>query len=219
MPAFIQDRTSLTGRSTLQGMERAGYERFGLTRLRWRLRGASQWPAFGAAVLAETLLLHWLPIAGSGTGVASAVLLALLFNLVAVAVLAPLLGLVVRRVRRDLPRVVARDYAGTGLVAAIAVVVVVLGVLHHPAMSAQERSFRALSDAVRSYVGAHAPPVVQANVDRTDVIALDTALDRACVPAPAGRSWCMLVDTSGARPQVRRDSSSSPNSALGHPIG
>lgn len=219
MTAFIQDGTRIPGRFTLQGMERVGDQRFGLTRLRWRLRGAAQWPAFVIAVVAETLLLHWLPIAGHGTGLASAALLALLFNLVAVAVLAPPLGVVVRRVRGDLPRVVARDYAGTLLVAVIAVTIVVLGALHNPAMSAQQRTFRSLSDAVRSYVGANAPPVVQANVDRADVLQLDAALYRACVPGSATGSWCMLIDTSGRAPTVRRDSSSSPNSALGHPIG
>jgi hypothetical protein len=200
-------------------MERASSQRFGLTRLRWRLRGALQWPAFLVAVLGETLLLHLLPIAGSGTSVPSALLLALLFNLVAVAVLAPLLGLLVRRVRRDLPLIVARDHAGAAVIAAIAVVVAVLGIVHQPDVNAHERSFSALSDAVRRYVGAHAPPVVQVNVDRTDVLQIDLSLYRACVPAPDRRAWCMLVDLAGRGPRVRKDSSPSPNSTLGHPLG
>lgn len=200
-------------------MERVGDQRFGLTRLRWRLRGAWQWPVFVAALVADALLLHLLPIAGNGTGLASAALLALFFNLVAVAVLAPPLGALLRRVRRDLPRVVARDYAGTALVVGVALLVAVLGVLHRPATDASARGFNALSDAVRRYVETNAPPVVQVNVDRTDVLQLDAALYRACVPGDGRRAWCMIVDTARARPQVRRDSSSSPNSSLGHPLG
>lgn len=39
-----------------------------LTRLRWRVRGAWQWPAFVLLTLADAALLHWLPLAGEGTG-------------------------------------------------------------------------------------------------------------------------------------------------------
>jgi hypothetical protein len=203
-------------------MERASDQRFGLTRLRWRLRGAWQWPTFAVALVAETLLLHLLPIAGNRTGVAAAALLALFFNLVAVAVLAPLLGALLRRLRPDLPRIIARDYAGTAVLPAIAALVALLGALHQPTVRAHERAFGALSEAVRGYVELHAPPAFQRNVDRADVLQIDSVLYRACVPAPTHPtrgSWCMLVDASGPRPRIRHDSSASPNSTLGHPIG
>lgn len=200
-------------------MERASDQRFALTRLRWRLRGAWQWPTFVVALVGETLLLHLLPIAGDRTGVAAAALLALFFNLVAVAVLAPLFGALLRRVRPDLPRIVARDYAGAAAMPVIAAALALLGVLHQPTVRAHEHAFGALSDAVRSYVGVHAPPAVERNVDRADVLQIDDALYRACVPGPARRSWCMLVDTAGPQPRVRADPSASPNSTLGHPIG
>jgi hypothetical protein len=200
-------------------MESASDQRFGLTRLRWRLRGAWQWPTFAVALVGETLLLHLLPIAGDRTGVAAAALLALFFNLVAVAVLAPLFGALLRRVRPDLPRIVARDYAGTAAMPVIVGLIALLGALHQPAVRAHERAFGALSDAVRGYVGLHAPLVFQRNVDRADVLQLDDVLYRACVPGPTRRAWCMLVDTAGPRPRIRPDSSASPNSTLGHPIG
>lgn len=203
-------------------MERASDQRFGLTRLRWRLRGAWQWPMFAIAMVAETLLLHFLPVAGDGTGVAAAALLALFFNLVGVAVIAPLLGVLLRHIRPDLPRIVARDYAGAAVLPAITALVALLGALHQPAVRAHDRAFGALSDAVRGYVELHAPPAFQRNVDRADVLQIDNVLYRACVPAPTHPTrgaWCMLVDTSGPQPRVRRDSSASPNSTLGHPIG
>ena len=34
------------------------------TRLRWRLSGATMWPAFALALVVDALLLHLLPIAG-----------------------------------------------------------------------------------------------------------------------------------------------------------
>jgi hypothetical protein len=200
-------------------MQHASDERLGLTRLRWRLRGAWQWPTFVVAVGADTLLLHLLPIAGNSTGVAAAALLGLFFNLVAVAVLAPLLGSLLRRVRGDLPRIVARDYAGTALLTATAALIALLGVLHQPAVDAHDRMFRSLSDAVRGFVELRAPAGVQRNVNQADVLQLDAVLFRACVPGPTRRAWCMLVDTAGPKPRIRLDSSSSPNSTFGHPIG
>ena len=87
------------------------------SRVRWRFRGALLWPAFWVLTLADALLLGCLPIAGDGgTAFVPALLLSGFFNLVAVAIVAPLAGLVLRRRRRDLPRVIAFDRAGTNAV-------------------------------------------------------------------------------------------------------
>lgn len=191
-----------------------------LTRVRWRRRGAWQWPAFALAVVAEALLLHLLPLAGDGTPLAPALLLAGLLNLVVVAAGAPLLGMLLRRRRRDLPAIVARDYAGTALIVAGALAIAALGVAHSGAVGAHDRTLRSLSQSVRDYVGAHAPPVYQSEVDRTDVLQIDAHLYRACVPALGSRRyWCMLVDTSAPAPRVRYDPSGAPNASLGHPLG
>src|SRR3954449_1600250 len=93
-----------------------------LTRLRWRLRGAWMWPTFVALTVFDALLLGALPIAGeSGPDFVPGLLLAGFINLVAVAMIAPLIGLVLRRRRTGLPRVVANDYAGTALVLTVTV--------------------------------------------------------------------------------------------------
>src|SRR4051794_12741431 len=117
-------------------------ERVWWTRLRWRLRGATMWPAFLAALVFEAVLLHVLPIAGDvAPDVFAAVLLAFFFNLVAVAVGAPLVGRFVRRRWPGLPKVVADDRAGTALIAGVAGLVLALGVAHRPAMQRQEHAF------------------------------------------------------------------------------
>src|SRR5436189_2969877 len=96
-------------------------ERQWWTRLRWRLRGATMWPAFVLAVVFDTVLLRVLPISGdTAPDLFAAALLAFFFNLVAVAVGAPLLGRFVRRRWPGLPKVVADDRAGTVLVAGVA---------------------------------------------------------------------------------------------------
>src|SRR3954447_24109382 len=70
------------------GARRAGLlwrgmsERIWVRRLRWRLRGATMWPAFGLAVVLDAILLNMLPIAGDqGPTPFPAVLLAGFFNL------------------------------------------------------------------------------------------------------------------------------------------
>ena len=61
------------------------------SRLRWRWRGALQWPAFVALTILDALLLGLLPIAGDeGTDFVPAFLLAMFFNLLAVALVGPL---------------------------------------------------------------------------------------------------------------------------------
>ncbi len=184
-----------------------------LTRLHWRLRGAWQWPAFAGAVVGETLLLHLAPIAGDGTGLAAGVVLAGFFNLVVVAVPAPLLGLWVRRRRPDLPRAIARDYAATALIIALAAVIAGLAVLHHPAVTADRQAFRAQSDAVRRYISLHAGPEYRRRINGADTWRLDRNLYRTCVPGvdPA-RRLCLIVNTALAPPGITVDPNRAPNS-------
>src|SRR5690606_33397144 len=62
------------------GVPSSSMERATLTRLRWRLRGAWQWPLFAVLLAADTVLLHELPIAGDGPDWFAAAVLALFFN-------------------------------------------------------------------------------------------------------------------------------------------
>nr|MBA2644079.1 hypothetical protein [Solirubrobacterales bacterium] len=74
------------------------------SRLRWRLRGAWQWPVFLVVMALEVVLLLRLPPFEEGPRtVLAATLLAGFGNLFCVAVLAPLAGRWLRRRRRDLP--------------------------------------------------------------------------------------------------------------------
>src|SRR3954451_24829830 len=88
-------------------------------RLRWRLRGAWQWPAFVVLTVVDVVLVARLPFQGGGADAMGAFLVAGFFNLIAVAVLAPVFGWLLRKRRRDLPFMIARDYAGAVLLVAI----------------------------------------------------------------------------------------------------
>ena len=66
--------------------------RLWLRRLRWRLRGGLQWPAFAVLTVADGLLLHNLPPLPSGVEVIPGIILASFANLFLVGAVAPWLA-------------------------------------------------------------------------------------------------------------------------------
>jgi hypothetical protein len=191
-------------------------ERVWWTRLRWRLRGATMWPAFLLAVVVDTVLLRALPIAGdTAPDVFAAVLLAFFFNLVVVAVGAPLAGRIWRGRRPGLPKVIADDRAGTALIALLALGLLVAGMVHRPVVQARARTFDLQAATARAFVLDQAPAAFRANVGRMDTWKQGPDLYRTCVPGPtATRSFCVFVDTRHDPPLVVRDHDQSPNSVL-----
>lgn len=164
------------------------------------------WPTFAALTLIDGLMLHARPISGEETGLLGGLLLAALFNLVAVAVLAPLTGVLLRRRRRDLPAVVAADYAGTALLVAITVALMVAGALHRPAIEAAREEFTAQAMTVRLYVLGQAPAVYRRNLAAADTVRVGPHLFRTCVPGPdPKRALCLFVSTDQSPPGVRLD--------------
>src|SRR3954451_302754 len=126
-------------------------------RLRWRMRGAWQWPAFGALTVVDALLVTRLPFQGDGPDTAGALLLAGFFNLVAVGVAAPFAGMLVRRARPDLPRMIARDYAGTALLAVVSLALLTGGLVHRAGLRHERASRAASLLAAHDYVLSSAP--------------------------------------------------------------
>jgi hypothetical protein len=184
-----------------------------LSRLRWRRRGAWMWPAFLVLTVLDGVLVHRQPIAGEGGDLFSSLLLAAFFNLVAVAVVAPLTGaLVRRRWRPDWPQVVAHDYAGTALLLAVTAGLLVAGLANRGAVDAEREEFAAQAAAVRAYVGHQAPLAYRRNLRRATTVRLGDDLYRTCVPGPdPQRQLCLFVNTDQRPPGVRRDPNREPN--------
>ena len=186
----------------------------GMRRLRWRLRGAWLWPAFVVLTVLETGLLHWLPIAGEGSGFVAGLLLACCLNVIAIAVFGGIGGILLRRVRRDLPKVVADDYAGLAALAAVAGAFLVAGLVHRPQLAADRAAFAEQSRAVRLWVEANADDFARAHVNFADSVMVAEDLYRTCVPGPDPKRWlCLIVDTSHSPPRIRRDASRESNAS------
>jgi hypothetical protein len=183
-----------------------------MARLRWRLRGAWQWPLFCLLIPLDGVLLDRLPISGSGPGgIVPALLLAGFLNLVVVAVLAPLVGRLWRRRRRDLPRAVAIDYAGAVLLCLLAAGVLTGGLVHRPRVIAERQDRLAQFAAVHDFIVSQAPEY-RAGLPVTDSVRLKEDLYRACVPGPvADRPLCLFVETDQRPAGVTRDPDRTPN--------
>ena len=185
-----------------------------LRRLRWRMSGAWLWPTFVVATLLEMGLLHWLPIAGEGSGWIAALLLAGCLNVIAIALLGGLGGLLLRRRRRDLPKVVADDFAGLASLAAVGLAFLVAGLVHRPELAAENAAFAEQSRAVRLWVDANGDDFARVHISAADTVQVDRDLYRTCVPGPDPKRWlCLVVDTSHRPPRVRRDTSRESNAS------
>jgi len=88
------------------------------------------------------------------------------------------------------------------------------GLVHRPAIAAEEEERAAAVGAVRDRVRL-AEPQFAAGLGFEDVLRLEDASYRVCVPGPDPERWlCHIVDVDRDPPQVIRDDSMEPNSAL-----
>jgi hypothetical protein len=179
-------------------------------RLRWQLRGAWQWPAFIVLTFVDALLVARLPFQGEGADLIGAILVAGFFNLLAVALLAPAFGMLLRRRRRDLPFIIARDYAGTALLVLTTCGLLAGGLVHRSAVIEERADQRAVTAAVNHYVAASAPRFM-AGLGAMDRVKLETNSYRVCVMGSERLPLCLFVNTDQSPAGVKRDPSREPN--------
>jgi hypothetical protein len=188
-----------------------------LTRLRWRLRGAWLWPSFVVLTVVDALVGHALPPQGDSQSATGAWLVAMFLNLGAILLISPPLGLLVRRVRRDLPKFVARDYAGTAALVLVSCALLAVGLAHRPSVRADNAE---LTDAVtraEAYIGDHAPAPFRRNVENLSTYEIQPgAIVRVCARAlnDPGRTYCVVVDTARPFPGGVTPAGSEPNSSF-----
>jgi hypothetical protein len=157
----------------------------------------------------DTVAIVLLPFLGAGPDVLGGFLLALFINLVAVAVVAPLAGLLLVRRRPDLPRLVARDYAGTAVLVVAAVAIVVAGIAHRATLAGERAAERAAVASVHAYVVSQAPAYRAGLVD-VDTVQVEDNLYRSCVPGRE-RWLCLYVRTDQSPAGVTVDGDATPN--------
>jgi hypothetical protein len=189
------------------------------SRLRWRLKGATLWPAFVVMTLVEAIVLGRLPIAGDGgTAFVPGFLLAGFFNLLAVGVVGPLLAYWLRHRRRRrlaLPRVVAEDYTGTVMLGVVFAGLLAGGTVHHGRLEEAERDMAAQASSARRFIAHRAPPAFRERVDQATTIKLEDDLFRTCAPGPDPDRWyCVVVKTDESPPGVTVDPNRESNASL-----
>jgi hypothetical protein len=126
---------------------------------------------------------------------------------------------VLRRHRPDLPRLIASDYAGGCLLATIAAAALAAGLLHRPAVDAEQEREQAVAMAVHDYV-IRQEPQLRGALGAIDLARIEPDYYRACVPAPDARhALCLFVSTDQRPPGVTRDPEELPNGMSYRPYG
>ncbi len=206
-------------------------------RLRWRLRGGLQWPAFAVLTVGNGVLLHVLPPFASGIDLIPGLIIASFSNLFLVGVVAPFLArrMIAERLATagtaaaagapiagpsDPPYEILLDRAATGLLLAGTLGLVAAGLASRPLIVSETEATETNARLVRSYTLAHASPEYRRNVDAANTIRVAEGYFRTCIPADDRRRvWCLFVDTNLEPPDVRPDRSATPNDKYLGPAG
>jgi len=192
-------------------------------RLRWRLRGAWQWPAFVALTAVDAVILHSLPPISTGVRLIPALLVAALGNLVLLGAAAPWLArrLVVRQQQASAaglepgpPPEVVLDRTATALLVAGVLGLLAAGAAARPVVVSETASTAANARAVRQHVLTRAPAEVRRNIDSANTARLSEGYFRTCIALDdRNRGYCLFYDA--AQRRLTRDSSQIPNGPSG----
>jgi hypothetical protein len=163
--------------------------------MRWRRRGAWMWPAFIGLTVLDGVIGTLLPGEGDSTKFVGAMLFGAAINLVAIVLLSWPLAFALRRIKRDYPSFIARDYAGTFVLSLVTAALLVVGVAHHGAVEADHRDMDSAIVRAQAYIGDHAPAQFIANLSFVETYVIQPqSVYRMCVPGrDSGRTYCVIV--------------------------
>jgi hypothetical protein len=188
-----------------------------LVRMRWRRRGAWLWPAFAAVTILDALLGRALPPSGDTQSLVGAGLVACFLNLLGIVLLGRLFGAILRRRRRDLPRIVARDYGGTTAIVTIAAVLLAAGLINHSTVIEHQQAKRDAIVRAQAWIGDHAPAEFRSHMALVDTYAIEPgSIYRVCMPSSRGgaRTYCVVVSTRMPFAQSVKSDGYEPNSVF-----
>lgn len=179
------------------------------------------WPAFAALTVAEGVLGHALPISGDSQTVLGAAIVAAVLNLILIVVLRRPLGALLRRVRTDLPRLVARDYAGTGVLLCVSLGLAIGGLVHHPTVRGHEHALRDAIVRAQAFIGDRAPVEFRVNISHVSTVTIEPGnVYRTCVrSAVRERTYCVIVQTKMPFASSVRFAGYEPNSVFSQGTG
>jgi hypothetical protein len=186
------------GPDSVQSPPTDGALRGWLTRVRWRRRGAWLWPLFLVLVVIDAIVGHDLPPQGDSQTLAAAALLGCVLSLLALVLFTRPFGALLRRLRPDLPVVIARDYIGRALVLAVTATLTIAGVVHHSSVVAHHRSMQDAMARAQAWIGDRAPAEFRRNVQFMTAYTIQPGIYRMCVPAQGAgpRNYCVIVKES-----------------------
>jgi hypothetical protein len=153
------------------------------------------WPCFLVLIGLDGLIGALLPPTGEGWNFLGAALFGCFANLLAIVVLSVPLRLALRRLRPDLPKVVAMDYAGTAVMVAMSALLLLSGLVHRSQIEADQRTMADVIVRAQAYIGDRAPVAFRRNVRYVSVFTIETgSVYRVCVPSIlGGPSYCVIV--------------------------
>jgi len=200
-------------------------ERFWTSRLRWRLRGATQWPAFVVLTIVDGVVLDQLPpVATTGLNFIEGVLIATFANLFLVGAVAPWLArrLADRRAAAlatagappptEADREVLQDRTATALLIAGLAAVIVSGLANRPVIVSETDATEANAKALTRYVERSGDDELVRNLETANTIRLGEGYFRNCIARDdRERYFCVFVDTREDPPEVVVDDSAEPN--------
>lgn len=166
-----------------------------LARLRWRRSGAWMWPAFVVMTVIDAIIVHARPMTGDGQSLIGGLVIAMVFNVLAILLLSRPFGALLRRRRTDMPGVVARNYGGTAAIGLITLIMLSAGLAHHAALTEEQHTLREAIARAEAFIGDHAPAPFRAMAYHTDTYTIQAGeVYRTCVPdRTLSRTYCVIV--------------------------
>jgi len=195
-------------------------ERFWTSRLRWRFRGAWQWPAFAVLTVADALVLHALPPIGTAIDIPLGLIVASFANLFLVGAVAPFFAKRLAERERSAhpegreelhtPFEVILDRTASTVLVIGAFGLVAAGLGNRQTVVSETKATERNAELVRQFVLDHGNAEVTRNLDNANTKRLGEGFFRTCVNLDdRTKAFCMYVDTRAG--SVRPDPDQTPN--------
>jgi hypothetical protein len=116
---------------------------------------------------------------------------------------------------------VAGDYAGTGVVVFVSIVLLTWGLANRSSIIADRNALRDAVIRAQAWIGGEAPAEFRQNVAHISTLTIETGrVYRSCVPSTDGRrSFCVIVRPRLSTASSVRFDGYEPNSAFSQGLG